>query len=451
MGGGVIQTKILLPSNPTSIDVSSTSGTSVNISWTSPTSEKPIQKYRIYLYKSSTKPTLLNQMTYVSETNNLTYSVSNLTTDSTYYFAVTSVGSDGYENASIANTKSVTITENKDIVLVKGTNGWFITDYDFGSASKLDLDSKYEITFVESDNTKYPNGGFFIARNSSLPGLISKDGRNWKRIDTIQGYVPGTYGPTIVSAAPVDHARNINQSIAYIDNSNNVFMWFIDYDQVYPTHDNQYWPTFSTGNKLFSTENSTPGYILCTNGYEAYLNDGVAFSGGQLSMTVHEVTDNTLVAETYEYSSNNYKWSFIYYNRDTTATSKTVLSDTRSDDSFHWGGVACGLPTSDGDQIVLASTSRGLCVFKDGGKTIYRDWMTSLKSINPTWEHAPFPGSRHMLTYSKKKDKFYAYDNANIFCQNNRLSNITNPWTVYTKLSNLTNTIGGMPSIIVMN
>ena len=447
-GGGVIQTKILLPSNPTSINVSCTSETSASVSWSQPTSEKPIQKYRIYLYKSSTKPTLLNQMTYVSETNNLTYSVSNLTTDSTYYFAVTSVGSDGYENASIANTKSVTITEKLTIMLIKSSDGWYRSIDEGNTCEKISLGTDYKIVFHEdppSTTNPNPYGGYFIAgsNNTSLNGFVSLDGLNWKNVNTIKDTITNTYPLSFMNVLPADHSRNRYSS--YGKRVNDVInLWYQGYDSMMALiydHSANAFETFGLDAYI------APGYIYAkTNGNNVSFGENDLLSQDVPGDTmIREVNDHVLAIATCGYGT----YAFYHYDN---STSKTTSINDQGSTSLY--DIACGLPTdkNDNTEIVLTSTSKGVNIYTDGGKTIYKEWMTNLSSIDPMWEFAPFPGLLSAkLTYCKSKDCFYAYETStgNIMRANNNLSSICSPWELCYSLMN--NASIDTPSSIVVN
>ena len=132
-GGGPIQQaggSVILASNPT-ITVTKDNRNQVTITWSKPSSEVTIDHYNVYIYKSDTAPTSLEQFTLVTSiSNQLTYTIGGLSKKSTYYFVVTSVTEANYENASIKNKKSMYFSEL--FALIRGGSKWYST-YDFAN------------------------------------------------------------------------------------------------------------------------------------------------------------------------------------------------------------------------------------------------------------------------------------------------------------------------------
>ena len=128
-GGGEVQQasggSVILATNPT-VTLTKTSNNSVTITWAKPSSEVTIAKYQVYKYKSTTAPTSLSQMTLVGSTTNLTYSVENLDVPSTYFFVVTTVTSDDYENASVKSRQWMKFSNT--CFVAKTSTGVFASD-----------------------------------------------------------------------------------------------------------------------------------------------------------------------------------------------------------------------------------------------------------------------------------------------------------------------------------
>lgn len=167
-GGGEIQQasggSIILATNPT-ITLTKASSNSVTITWAKPSSEVTIAKYQVYKYNSTTAPTSLNQMTLVGSTTNLTYTVENLDVPSTYFFVVTTVTSDDYENASVKSRQSI-----------KVSNTCFVAKTSTGVFASNDLVTWTDVTEA-SGNPKYISyvGGEFYTNGA----YFSKDGYTW--------------------------------------------------------------------------------------------------------------------------------------------------------------------------------------------------------------------------------------------------------------------------------
>lgn len=167
-GGGEIQQSsggsVVLATNPT-ITLTKASINSVTITWAKPSSEVTIAKYQVYKYKSTTAPTSLNQMTLVGSTTNLTYSVENLDVPSTYFFVVTTVTSDDYENASVKSRRSI-----------KFLNTCFVANTYTGVFASNDLITWTDVT-AAAGNPKYisyANDEFYTDG-----AYFSKDGYTW--------------------------------------------------------------------------------------------------------------------------------------------------------------------------------------------------------------------------------------------------------------------------------
>ena len=139
-GGGPIQQaggSVILASNPT-ITVTRDNPNQVTITWSKPSSEVTIDHYNVYVYKSDTAPTSLEQFTLVTSiSNQLTYTVGGLSKKSTYYFVVTSVTEANYENASIKNKKSMYLSEV--FALIRGGSKWYSTP-DFANYTAVNTD-----------------------------------------------------------------------------------------------------------------------------------------------------------------------------------------------------------------------------------------------------------------------------------------------------------------------
>lgn len=167
-GGGELQQAsggaVLLAPNPT-ITLTKVSSNSVTITWAKPSSEVTIVKYQVYKYKSTTAPTSLNQMTLVGSTTNLTYSVENLDVPSTYFFVVTTVTSDDYENASVKGRQ-----------WIKFSNTCFVAKTNTGVFASNDLVTWTDVT-AAAGNPKYISyvGGEFYTDGA----YFSKNGYTW--------------------------------------------------------------------------------------------------------------------------------------------------------------------------------------------------------------------------------------------------------------------------------
>ena len=136
-GNGNSQTKVLLPNNPV-INVS-TSSKNATITWTKPTNnDVEISKFNIYT--STTNPTDVKQMTLVASVSSstLTYTLNSLQ-ETTYYFLVTSVGINGYENASLKNVVSAVISSSTApslnggaaLIMLDKSGGYYFKTKDF--------------------------------------------------------------------------------------------------------------------------------------------------------------------------------------------------------------------------------------------------------------------------------------------------------------------------------
>ena len=167
-GGGEIQQSsggsVILATNPT-ISLNKASNNSVTITWAKPSSEVTIAKYQVYKYKSTTAPTSLSQMTLVGSTTDLTYTVANLDVPSKYFFVVTTVTSDDYENASIKGGQSMAFS-----------NTCFVAKTSTGVFASNDLVTWTDVT-AAAGNPKYISyvGGEFYTDGA----YFSKDGYTW--------------------------------------------------------------------------------------------------------------------------------------------------------------------------------------------------------------------------------------------------------------------------------
>lgn len=167
-GGGEIQQSsggsVILATNPT-ISLNKASNNSVTITWAKPSSEVTIAKYQVYKYKSTTAPTSLSQMTLVGSTTDLTYTVANLDVPSKYFFVVTTVTSDDYENASIKGGQSMAFS-----------NTCFVANTSTGVFASNDLVTWTDVT-AAAGNPKYISyvGGEFYTDGA----YFSTDGYTW--------------------------------------------------------------------------------------------------------------------------------------------------------------------------------------------------------------------------------------------------------------------------------
>lgn len=170
-GGGEIQQSsggsVILAENPT-ITLTKSSNNSVTITWAKPSSEVTIAKYQVYKYKSTksaTTPTSLSQMTLVGSTTNLTYTVENLDVPSTYFFVVTTVTSDDYENASIKGKQSIQFS-----------NTCFVAKTSTGVFASNDLVTWTDVTAAAGNPTyiSYVGGEFYTDG-----AYFSTDGYTW--------------------------------------------------------------------------------------------------------------------------------------------------------------------------------------------------------------------------------------------------------------------------------
>ena len=210
-GGGEVQQasggSIILAPNPT-VTLTKTSNNSVTITWAKPSSEVTIAKYQVYKYKSTTAPTSLSQMTLVGSTTNLTYSVENLDVPSTYFFVVTTVTSDDYENASVKSRQSIAFS-NRGFVM-KANNGIFassdlinwtnVTDRVGNSSTVIN------ISYAEDEGLFYTNGNVYVSEDGydwtykKLPDVVVPDGKT--SFATSIGVRKHDYKPLLGIAAP---------------------------------------------------------------------------------------------------------------------------------------------------------------------------------------------------------------------------------------------------------
>ena len=101
-GGGGGKKSLILPTTP--IITINSYDKKLILSWTQPATEVEISKYNVYY--STTQPNLLKDMILYGSTTSLTYTMTGLTNEQTYYIAVESVSVDGYENASMWKVKA---------------------------------------------------------------------------------------------------------------------------------------------------------------------------------------------------------------------------------------------------------------------------------------------------------------------------------------------------------
>lgn len=177
-GGGEIQQSsggsVILAENPT-ITLTKSSSNSVTITWAKPSSEVTIAKYQVYKYKSTTAPTTLSQMTLVGSTTNLTYTVENLNVPSTYFFVVTTVTSDDYENASIKGKQSIGFSSRGFVI--KASNGVFASSDLINWTNVTDKVGNSSVVTTSSFHISYAEGAGFFYTDGDV--YVSEDGFVW--------------------------------------------------------------------------------------------------------------------------------------------------------------------------------------------------------------------------------------------------------------------------------
>lgn len=177
-GGGEIQQSsggsVILAENPT-ITLTKSSNNSVTITWAKPSSEVTIAKYQVYKYKSTTAPTTLSQMTLVGSTTNLTYTVENLDVPSTYFFVVTTVTSDDYENASIKGKQSIGFSSRGFVI--KASNGVFASSDLINWTNVTDKVGNSSVVTTSSFHISYAEGAGFFYTDGDV--YVSEDGFVW--------------------------------------------------------------------------------------------------------------------------------------------------------------------------------------------------------------------------------------------------------------------------------
>ena len=146
---------LILPTAP--IITISTDDKTLDISWTQPESEVEISKYGVYY--SMTQPSSLRDMILHGRTTSLTYTITGLTNDQTYYIAVESVSVDGYENATMWEVKDGVPTVVRFICVGNGGYSYYSTNgTSWVAMSGLSSASYY-------NGATYGNGRFICVGN----------------------------------------------------------------------------------------------------------------------------------------------------------------------------------------------------------------------------------------------------------------------------------------------
>ena len=386
-GGGPIRQaggSVILASNPT-ITLTRDNSNQITITWSKPSSEVTIDHYNVYIYKSDTAPTSLEQFTLVTSiSNQLTYTVGGLSKKSTYYFVVTSVTKDNYENASIKNKKSITLYETGvDCLLIKTSdnNGIYYSSngVDWNNIY-VDAGRPYDISY------SYGMGIFYTA--SSTP-KFSKDGKTWSNITGLEQSIPdGTTG------------RALTTPITYPNSYYAMGFRTMGYDTVIVNSDgscSSYDPHFGSSNIEQNTKFwSVAGSVM----YVSSIGKGNVYFNGS---TTHYVTGNSFVravelGSKYVIATNKSSTGYIYYTDVYASISdKLVLSvDGLVVD------LCCG-----GDSSVVVSCSNSSYYSTDYGKT----WSKITKGEGP---YASTPVNCH-VAYDSANDTFIAIEGSNVY------------------------------------
>ena len=388
-GGGPIQQaggSVILASNPT-ITVTRDNSNQVTITWSKPSSEVTIDHYNVYIYKSDTAPTSLEQFTLVTSiSNQLTYTIGGLSKKSTYYFVVTSVTEANYENASIKNKKSITLYETGvDCLFAKtseadgiyySSNGinWSNIYVDAGRPYDISYSSCYGIFYTASSTPKF-----------------SKDGKTWSAITGLEQSIPdGSTGRAL--ATPIAYP-NTYYAMGFRTMGNEIVV----------VNSNGHCNTFSSNFYSSELEQGTKFWsVMGSFKYVSSISSGNVYFNGS---TTDYVTGNGFVravelggSSRYVVATNTSSTGYIYY----TSPSEYIKNKYVFSVDGHIVDL-CG----DGGSSVVVSCTNSSYYSTDYGET----WSKITKGEGP---YATTPVNCH-VAYDSANDTFIAIEGSNVY------------------------------------
>lgn len=389
-GGGEIQQSsggsVILATNPT-ISLNKASNNSVTITWSKPSSEVTIAKYQVYKYKSTTAPTSLNQMTLVGSTTNLTYSVENLDVPSTYFFVVTTVTSDDYENASVKSRQSI-----------KFSNTCFVAKTGTGVVASNDLVTWTDVT-AAAGNPKYIS---YVNDEFYTDGAyFSTDGYTWTErplptIETSQ-YTSSnkatSMGTLIGSYDAVFGIDTINGTTLFIPSTTSDTGYEkreIPY-HVYSAASQSLW--WNTGNVYFVTN------VSYDSNYN-YVTDFLSMESVYVSAE-RIYADGDFITYVAGYSGTNNHWKVYKMDRLVNGSQFSIIKESGSNYRFDDFIVINNGNGKGKDILVVLSTKYG------GDSYLY----VSLDS-GTTWIQKTLPDISDLLFYASSKDVLYIASNS---------------------------------------
>lgn len=389
-GGGEVQQasggSVVLATNPT-ITLTKASINSVTITWAKPSSEVTIAKYQVYKYKSTTAPTSLNQMTLVGSTTNLTYSVENLDVPSTYFFVVTTVTSDDYENASVKGRQ-----------WIKFSNTCFVAKTNTGVFASNDLITWTDVTAAAGDPKyiSYANDEFYTDG-----AYFSKDGYTWteRPLPTI-ATSPQTSSNKATSIGTLIGSYN---AVFGIDTMNGTTLFIpsttsdTGYEKceipyhVYPYFCQSLW--WTTGNVYFVTN------VSYDSNYN-YVTDFLSMESVDVSAE-RIYADGDFITYVAGYSGTNKYWKVYKMDRRVNSTKFSIIKESKSEYRLDDFIVINNGNGKGNDILVVLSTEWG------GNSYLY----VSLNS-GTTWIQKTLPDVSNLLFYASSKNVLYIVSNS---------------------------------------
>lgn len=432
-GGGdgkVYKTSLVLPSNPV-VEVRNNDN-EVILTWSKPSSEVPIAKYQVYL--QNTNPKDLTTMTFLGETTNLTYTVSNLEGENTYYFVVTSVTEDGYENASIKNKISYKIV--KSAYLLWG-NGKAFASRDLITWTEVTkrMGSFTKVAYSESYGMFYTDGDVHVSYN----------GYDW--IDTQFPTIETTSTSSTNKPTNIGTLRHYGEPIFSVDTAANTNMLRLSSDLSYEN-----WGQVS--NSTFPS-NPSCGYHSLMGGLysvDVSSNSGLrieyAGAGQQILSNVrNSIIDCVCSAyenRVYIYGCGDYGTNGYVYRKNVYENNEFKLCHTFSissgSDVPYGMAVKSTKSEKDNNDIILISTTAYAIYSKNGGL----DWSTLYRAdYDSQYTNDAVKINYAKLSYDSVYDRFIAIENKKIHtCPASKIGDMSSWKILDTTDGNLSNISG---------
>lgn len=425
--GKVYKTSLVLPSNPV-VEVRNNDN-EVILTWSKPSSEVPIAKYQVYL--QNTNPKDLTTMTFLGETTNLTYTVSNLEGENTYYFVVTSVTEDGYENASIKNKISYKIVKSAYLLWGNGKAfasrdliTWTEVTKRMGSFTKVAYSESYGMFYTDGDVHVSYNGYDWIDTQFPTIGVTSTSSTNKPtNIGVLRHYEQpifsvGTMGGT---------------NILYLNSDLSYRNWF--QDRAFPS-DPEYGYYMIMG-AIYSAD--IQNGIFCTTDYYGSQETLSGVRRSKSDCICSGYRGRVYIYGCSDYGTNGYVYRKNVYENDKFKLCHTFSISTGSDEPY---GMAVKSTKSDKDanDIILISTTAYAIYSKDGGL----NWSTLYRAdYDSQYTNDAVKINQAILSYDSVYDRFIAIKNKKIYtCPASKIE-VMSSWEILgTTDGNLSNISG---------